>query len=146
MQSSQSLQLISPALLSTFRYSHDSVEWCKVLSDSLWAISGTPETTWSYGGAFWMLPDLTDTIVKFCSCCDICRAQQDTLREAGISAQHRGGMWDWNQWTQEISAKWTSVWKQHRLFPDTPGDLTSASMYFWVLPDPPGCKQCALRL
>ena len=48
--------------------------------------------------------------------------------------------------TTYISAKCKSVWKQHAILPDTPGDLTSASKYFWMVPDPPGAKRSALRL
>jgi len=44
------------------------------------------------------------------------------------------------------SAKCNSVRKPHRILPDTPGDLTSASKYFQTLPDPPGAKLSALRV
>jgi len=45
-----------------------------------------------------------------------------------------------------VSAKCISVRKKHAILPDTPGILTSASKYFYMLPDPPGAKQSALRL
>ena len=44
------------------------------------------------------------------------------------------------------SAKCKSVRKPHAILPDTPDNLTSASKYFQMLPDPPGAKQSALRL
>jgi len=45
----------------------------------------------------------------------------------------------------EIS-KGKLVHKQHAILPDTPGDVTNASKYFQMFPDPPGAKECALRL
>ena len=47
---------------------------------------------------------------------------------------------------QTTPAKYKSVRKQHAIVTDTPGDLTSASKHFLMLPDPPGVKQSALRL
>jgi hypothetical protein len=44
------------------------------------------------------------------------------------------------------SAKCKLDRKLHANLPDTPIDLTSASKYFQMLPDPPGAKQSALRL
>jgi len=44
------------------------------------------------------------------------------------------------------SAKCKLVRKQCANLPDTPGDLTSASKYFYKLPGLPGAKQSALRL
>ena len=43
-------------------------------------------------------------------------------------------------------AKCNSVWKSDAILPDTLGDLTSASEYFQMLPDPPGAKESTLRL
>jgi len=43
-------------------------------------------------------------------------------------------------------AKCESVQEQLAILSDTPGDLTSASKYFLMLPVPPGAKQSALRL
>jgi len=44
------------------------------------------------------------------------------------------------------SAKCKLGWKQHTIHPDTPNDLTSASKYFEMLPDPLRTKESALRL
>jgi len=44
------------------------------------------------------------------------------------------------------SAKCKSVWKLHTILQDTPVALTSAFVYFQMLPGPPGALQCALRL
>jgi len=54
-QSSQTLRATSPVLLSTSRRSQTPLELSQVLSDSAGAISGAPESTCSYGGAFRML-------------------------------------------------------------------------------------------
>jgi hypothetical protein len=43
-------------------------------------------------------------------------------------------------------SKCNSVQKPHSILPTTPEDLSSASKYFQMLPDPPGAKQSALRL
>jgi len=57
-----------------------------VLSDSAIAVSGAPEDNCSYGGAFRMLRDVTDKIVKFWSSLDLCADLRETLREAGAAA------------------------------------------------------------
>jgi hypothetical protein len=44
------------------------------------------------------------------------------------------------------SVQCNSVRKPYAILPDTLGDLISASKYLQTLPDPPGAKQCALRL
>jgi len=49
-----------------------------------------------------------------------------------------------NKWC--TSAKCKSVWKPHPNLPDTRGGLASASMFFQMLPGPPGAEQSALRL
>jgi len=87
MQSSQTLRATSPVLLSTSRCSQTPLELSKVLSDSARAFSGALESTWSYGGAFRMLWDLTYRIVKFWSSWDLCADLQKTSREAETAAQ-----------------------------------------------------------
>jgi len=44
------------------------------------------------------------------------------------------------------SAKCTSVRKPHAILPDTVGYDASGSKYFQKLTDPPGAKQCTVRL
>jgi len=66
-QTSQTLWLRSPVLVSTSRCSQAPLELCKVLSDSARAFSGAPESTCRYGDAFRTLRDLTIRIVKFWS-------------------------------------------------------------------------------
>jgi len=61
---SQTILLASPVLLSTSRCFQAPLELCKVLSDSARAFSGVSESTCSYGGAFRMLSDLNIRIVK----------------------------------------------------------------------------------
>jgi hypothetical protein len=62
-QTSQTLRLPSPVLLSTSKCFLAPLELCKVLSDSARAFSGAPEYTCSYGGAFRTLQDLTLCII-----------------------------------------------------------------------------------
>jgi len=63
-QSSQTLWLTLPVLLSTSKCSQTTLELSKVLSDSARAFSGAPESTCSYGGAFRMIRDLTYVLVQ----------------------------------------------------------------------------------
>jgi len=58
-----------------------------VLSHSARALSGLPESTCSYVGAFRMLQDLTERIVKFWNSSDLCPDLRETSREAETSAQ-----------------------------------------------------------
>jgi len=64
MQSSQTLWATSLVLLSTSRCFQTPLELSKMVSDSARAFSGASESSCSYGGAFRMLLDLTDRIVK----------------------------------------------------------------------------------
>jgi len=77
-QTSQSLWLPSPVLLSTSRCSQIPLELSKVLSDSARAFSGAPESTCSHGGAFMTLWDLTVRIVRCWSSWDRCPALRET--------------------------------------------------------------------
>jgi len=86
-QSSQTLQVTSPLLLSSSRCSQTPLELSEVLSDSVRGLSGAPERTYRYGGAFSMLRDLTHRMVQCWSCCDLCPYLQETLREAETAAQ-----------------------------------------------------------
>jgi len=86
-QSSQTLWATSPVLPSTSRCSQTPLELSKVLSDSARVFSGAPECTWSYGGAFRMLRDLTYRIVTFWGSCDLCADLRETWTEAETTAQ-----------------------------------------------------------
>jgi len=86
-QSSQTLRATSPVLLSTSRCSQTPLELSKVLSDSVRALSGAPESTCSYGGAFRMLRDLTYRIVKFWNSWGLWADLQETSRAAETTAQ-----------------------------------------------------------
>jgi len=86
-QSSQTLRMTSPVLLSTSRYSQTPLEVSKVLSDSTRVFSGAPASTWSNGGAFRMLWDLTYRIVKFWNYWDHCADRWETSREPEAAAQ-----------------------------------------------------------
>jgi len=77
-QSCQTLWATSPVLLYTSRCSQTPLELSKVLWDCARAFSSAPESTWSYGGAFRMLRDLTYRIVKFWSSWNPCTALQET--------------------------------------------------------------------
>jgi len=46
----------------------------------------------------------------------------------------------------QTSAECTSVRNQHTILLDTPGNLTSAFQFFFMLPDPPAAKQRTHRL
>jgi len=81
-QSSQTLQVTSSVVLIRSRCSQTFLELSKVLSDSASAYAATPESTCSDGGAFRMLRYLTDRIVKFWSCWDLCTDLGRTSREA----------------------------------------------------------------
>jgi len=87
MQSSQTLWVTSPVLLSTSGCSQTPLELSKVLSDSAREFSGAPGSTCSYGGAFRMLQDLTYRIVKFWSSSDLYAELRETSREAETAAQ-----------------------------------------------------------
>jgi len=78
IQTFQTLRSTSPELLSSCRCSQAPLELSKVLADSARAFSGAPESTWRYGGGFWMVWYLTSRIVKFRSSWDICAALPDT--------------------------------------------------------------------
>jgi len=52
----------------------------------------------------------------------------------------------WRCTWRPSTAKCKSVLKLHTILPDTPVDHTGASMYFQILPGPPGAKHSALRL
>jgi len=54
--------------------------------------------------------------------------------------------WVLKLFSRSTSAKCKSVRKPHPNLPDTPVALTSASMYFKMLPGPPGALQSALKL
>jgi hypothetical protein len=77
-QTSQTLLQTSPALPSNSRCSQAPLELHKVLSDSARVVSGAPESTCSYGGAFRMPRDVTYRIVKFWSCRDLCAGLRET--------------------------------------------------------------------
>jgi len=77
-QTSQTLPLPSPELLSTSRCSQAPLELCNVLSDSARVFSAASESTCSYGGAFRTLHDLTIWIVKFWRSRDRCAALRET--------------------------------------------------------------------
>jgi len=62
-QTSHTLRLPSPVLLSTSRCSLATLEICKVLSDSARAFSGALESICSDGGEFRALEDLTLSII-----------------------------------------------------------------------------------
>ena len=87
IQSSQTLRVTSPVLLSSSRCSQTPQELSDVLSDSPRAFSGAPESTCSYGGAFRMLQDLTYSIVKFWSSWDLCADLRQTSRAAKTAMQ-----------------------------------------------------------
>ena len=93
-QSSQTLRVTTPVLLSTSRCSQTPLELSNVLSDSARAFSGAPESTCSYGGAFRMLQDLTYRIVKFWSSWDVCTDLWETSRAAGTAVQLCGRLWE----------------------------------------------------
>jgi len=57
--------------------------WAKCSQNSARALSGAPESTCSYGGAFKMLRDLTYRIVKFWSSCDFESSLRPLLSSAG---------------------------------------------------------------
>ena len=59
LKSSQTFRLTSPVLVNTSRCSQTPLELSKVLADSARAFTDASESTCSYGGAFWMLWDLT---------------------------------------------------------------------------------------
>ena len=86
-QTSQTLRSTSPVLPTTSRCSQALLELSIVLLDSARAFSGAPESTWSFGGAFRMLPDLTYRIVKFWSCWDLGARLLGTSRAAETAAQ-----------------------------------------------------------
>ena len=87
MQSSQTLRVTSPALLSTSRCPQTPLELSNVLSDSARAFSGTSESSRSYGGALRMIRDLTYRMVKFWSYWDLCTDWRETSRTAKNTAQ-----------------------------------------------------------
>jgi len=89
-QSSQTLRATSPVLPSTSRCSQTPLELSKVLWDWVRAFSGAPESTWSYGGAFKMLWDLTYRRVKFRNSGDLCADLRETSR-ATVRDTSRGG-------------------------------------------------------
>jgi len=86
-QSCQTLRVTSPVLLSTSRCSQAPLELSTVLSDSPRAVSGAPESTCSYGGAFRMLRDLTYRIVKCWSSWDVCAHLREALQASETAAQ-----------------------------------------------------------
>jgi len=97
-QTTQTLWLPSPVLLSTCKCSQPPLEYFKVLSDTARAFSRTPECTCSGGGAFRILPEMSIMIRKFRSRWDLCRDLQDTSRAAEISAQAL-----WETWYQILT-------------------------------------------
>ena len=68
IQSSQTLRVTSPVLLSTSRCSHTPLELKTVISDLAPAFSSAPDSSCSYGGAFKMLQDVTYWIFTFWCC------------------------------------------------------------------------------
>ena len=87
MQFFQTLQAISPVLLSTSRCSKTPLELSNVLSDSERAFSGAPESTGRYAGVFRMLQNLTYRIVKFWSSWDLCTDLWKTSKAVETAAQ-----------------------------------------------------------
>ena len=96
MQSSQTLCITSPVLLSISRCSQTPLELSGVLSDCARALSSASENTCSYGGAFRMLRDLIYRTVKVWSFSDLCTdvreisgaALRELSRAAASTAQH----------------------------------------------------------
>jgi len=75
---SQTLWLTSLVLLSTSRCSQAPLQLGKVFSEFARTFSGAHKRTWSDGGAFKMLSELTCRTVKFLSSWDLCATLQET--------------------------------------------------------------------
>jgi hypothetical protein len=94
MQFCQTLRLTFPVVLSTSRCSQTPRELSNVLWHSASAFSGAPDSTWRYGGEFWMLRDLTNRKVKFGIFRDLCAQLQESSWAAVTAVQLCGRLRD----------------------------------------------------